>query len=118
MNEEALGLQKQVNAAAMIHALKVIEGYAQSAECHTEDSHVLGHLNQIRAWVNSALSAPQRNCDVFTEEEQYDRHDKYCNSQPTCRKCLREDAASMCISCFAKWAQRPYESEAKNGPQE
>ena len=59
----------------------------------------------------AALSAPPRNCDVGTAEEQYDRHDKYCNSQPTCRKCLREDAASMCISCFAKWAQMPYEAQ-------
>lgn len=55
--------QPVFNVAAMIHALKVIEGYAQSAECHTEDSHVLGYLNQIRVWVRNALSAPSRNCD-------------------------------------------------------
>ena len=62
---------------------------------------------------DAALAEPPRQCDVGTADEQFDRHDKYCNSQPTCRKCLREDAASMCISCFAKWAQMPYTAEEK-----
>lgn len=59
----------------------------------------------------SALAKPPRQCDIGTVEERCDRHDIYCNSQPTCRKCLREDAGSMCIRCFAKWEQKPYKSE-------
>lgn len=62
---------------------------------------------------DAALAAPLRQCEVGTAEEQYGRHNKYCCSQPTCKKCLRDDAADMCISCFAKWAQMPYEANEK-----
>ncbi len=66
--------------------------------------------------VNEALAEPRLNCEVGTVEEQLERHNKYCNSQPTCKKCLREDAASTCVFCYAKWSQRPYEeSEATDG---
>ena len=60
-----------------------------------------------------AYKGEPRNCDVGTAEEQYARHDMYCNTQPTCKRCLREDAASMCVECFVQWSQMPYESEAK-----
>ena len=70
-------------------------------------------LCEAKTAINAALSAPPRNCDVGTAEEQYARHDMYCNTQLTCKRCLREDAASMCVECFVQWSQMPYESEEK-----
>ncbi len=103
------------NAAAMREALVKIRDIAKTFMDATIMRHVTDSARidvaNIEALVDAALSAPPRNCDIGTAEEQYYRHDKYCSSQPTCRKCLRDDAASMCISCFAKWAQRPYEAE-------
>lgn len=51
------------NVKAIREALKNIAKYAKSAECHTEDTHLLGYLNQIERWAEAALSAPLRNCD-------------------------------------------------------
>lgn len=58
--------------------------------------------------LESALKTHRRNCDVGTAEEQFVRHDRYCASQPTCRKCSEMNGADLCVSCFAKWAQMPY----------
>lgn len=56
-----------------------------------------------------ALAAPARNCDVGTAEEQYRRHQQYCDvirdSPRDSRRCMD---ASTCSFCFAKWAQMPY----------
>lgn len=64
---------------------------------------------EIRDIARDALAEPVKNCEVGTDEEQCVRHSEYCNSKPTCRKYLRDVAAVMCIPCFAKWAQMPYE---------
>ena len=104
------------NAAKLRVMMDVILGIVSnmSAKIRSGESvDVLNNTTKIEFYAQEALAAPPRNCDVGTAEEQYNRHDRYCNSQPTCRKCLREYAASTCISCFAKWAQMPYESEVK-----
>ena len=67
-------------------------------------SHEVAILNQCRA----ALAALPRNCDVGTVQEQYDRHDKYCCNSPHEKTCT-----SVCIFCYAKWAQMPYEEGGK-----
>lgn len=64
---------------------------------------------------NAALSAPPRNCDIGTAEEQSKRFKKYC--------ALNKDFEWGCekypifpykiIKCEFIWAQLPYESEAK-----
>ena len=61
---------------------------------------------------DSARSAPPRNCDVGTAEEQIERHNAYCLSRNRC------DYA--CHSCFPKWAQMPYDNKptATNEKQE
>ena len=64
---------------------------------------------EIRDIANAALAEPVRNYEVGTAEEQYNRHYEYCISQPTCREYLRVATTCICILCFAKWAQRPYE---------
>ena len=50
-----------------------------------------------------ALSAPARQCDVGTPEQQKARHDAYCFLDVCCNYSCRE--------CFAKWAQMPYAEE-------
>jgi len=85
-----------------------------------EEANLAGVLTDAQAsqigFIQSMLiKFPLRNCDVGTPEEQYNRHDKYCRLQPTCRKCLRGDVSPMCISCFARWAQRPYEATVQDG---
>lgn len=98
------------NEAAMRKALESVAAWLLERFGNPADpDHDKAEVFYILA--TGVLAAPPRNCDVGTPEEQYDRHDKYCNLQPTCIKCLRVDAASMCISCFAKWAQRPYGQE-------
>ncbi len=57
----------------------------------------------------AALSAPQRNCDVGTAEEQTKRHLLYCKS---CVCNLKLPYG--CAECFARWAQTPYEEEGEN----
>ena len=51
------------NTAKMREACANIAEYAKTAASHTDDSHLLGYLNQIERWAESALAAPSRNCD-------------------------------------------------------
>ena len=73
-------------------------------------------IRQIKA----ALTAPPRNCDVGTAEEQAQRFYKFCmvNSsaiQGMCNSnCPCIDSGDKC-HCLTKWAQLPYESEAADG---
>lgn len=89
---------------AMREALEDARNYLLK-HCGSSEAHAIARR------IEAALSKPPRNCDVGTPDEWYERHDKYCNSQPTCRKCLREDAASLCVLCFARFMNRPYEQE-------
>lgn len=51
--------------ARLREACANIAEYARSAQCHTEDAHVLGYLNQIEGWAKAALAEPPRNCDKY-----------------------------------------------------
>ena len=90
------------NAAKMREALENIAEYAKAAECHTEDAHLLGYLNQIERWAEAALAAPPRNCDVGTAEDQSKRHREWCRQA----RCV-----FGCIQCIAEWLQLPYVRE-------
>jgi hypothetical protein len=103
------------NTKEMREALEKALVFVQAATFDVIHNGIIYEPAKVIADVQAALSAPSRNCDVGTPEEQYDRHDKYCRLQPTCRKCLRGDESPMCISCFANWAQRPYEAAAQEG---
>lgn len=61
--------------------------------------------------VDEALAAPPRNCDVGTAEEQKERFEKFCESQPTvnCDGCH----LAMNYACEFEWAQMPYEPQKK-----
>ena len=65
-------------------------------------------LNEVKAaqdMAKAALSAPPRNCDVGTAEEQNNRFLKFCESLDCERYCPLFKAES----CELAWAQMPYE---------
>lgn len=96
-----------LNAAAMREACANIAEYAKTAACHTEDAHLLGYLNQIERWAEAALSAPPRNCDVGTAEEQSDRFEAFCLRHKTCPPCPCKYTEKT--HCSINWARMPYE---------
>ena len=96
------------NAAKMREALKNIAKYAKSAAWYTDDAHLLGYLNQIERCAESAISAPPRNCDVGTAEEQEVRFTKFCGRQDCKRTCPFGDEYDS-YRCEFAWAQMPYE---------
>ena len=61
--------------------------------------------------IDAALSAPPRNCDVGTVEEQAERFHAFCksNKQPgdvySCERCQLNSIED----CELAWAQMPYE---------
>lgn len=55
-----------------------------------------------------ALSAPPRNCDIGSAEEQAIRHKRFCDG-----KGMKYCWGRGCFKCFAAWEQIPYEKEAK-----
>lgn len=55
--------------------------------------------------ISSALSAPRRNCDVGTAEEQTKRFRRFCNNT----KCQYCNITFNNGSCSFNWAQTPYE---------
>jgi len=57
--------------------------------------------------LHAALSAPPRQCDVGTAEEQVNRHKEWC-VRHACKICMMRYS---CRECFAKWAQIPYRAE-------
>ena len=68
----------------------------------SETKEVMEAGNAIAA----ALSAPPRNCDVGTANEQIERHQKWCNSD----RCVYKNR----VECFAEWSHMPYkEGETK-----
>ena len=81
----------------MREALENIAGYAETARCHTDDAHVLGYLEQIEKWAESALSAPARQCDVGTPAEQERRY-----------KATGEVYHTLTLTNALAWAQMPY----------
>ena len=78
-------------------------------------------LNGVKAaqdMAKAALSAPPRNCDVGTAEEQSDRFDKFCYSHSKCHKCPvksiwnsqhRQKQLCEIIRCEIIWSQMQYE---------
>ena len=57
-------------------------------------------------YVNPALSAPPRNCDVGTVDEQLKRFSAFCMSRK-CNEC--PFVSSTYGECGVRWSQMPYE---------
>ena len=80
------------------------------------DGHVESKLKELVIKCDAGLSAPTRNCDVGTAEEQthrFDRHcDKYLLNRDEDEECVGCPLVNMAGHCELNWAQMPYESEA------
>lgn len=101
-----------VNNAAMREALKKVRYYLpyflQYMRLHWEDAEAGGYYGRILEVVNAALSAPPRNCDVGTAEEQAKRLNEWCNGRH-CINCRFK--GGWPDECKLKWAQMPCGSE-------
>ena len=76
---------------AMFNFLKTQNGgYEEMAEA----------LDKVKA----VLSAPPRNCEVGTADEQVRRHLEWCE-----RNAYKCQSTPSCAVCLAEWAQMPYE---------
>lgn len=104
------------NQMKMLNALKGIADICDGkVECKSTSEERLLIYNLAK----SALTAPQRNCDVGTAEEQHRRFIDYCNTCDCPMGCIHRKefigmldtrCASM-LKCYIRWAQMPYESE-------
>ena len=70
-------------------------------------------LCEAKTAINAALSAPPRNCDVGTAEEQVLRWRGFCACEKggVCDGCPCLKNSKGVEDCYAKWAQMPYEAE-------
>ena len=71
----------------------------------------LPQYSKIVDIVESALSAPARNCDVGTAEEQVERFDKFCDIHD----CKSDCPLFKAESCEFAWSQMPYEAKEGEG---
>lgn len=77
-------------------------------------------LCEAKTAINVALSAPPRNCDVGTAEEQWSRFEKMCFSSrqsddPDYCSCKCKVDGGCVNDCALIWAQMPYEAEEGAG---
>ncbi|MBO6031967.1 MAG: hypothetical protein J6Q22_11040 [Prevotella sp.] len=84
--------------------------------CNGDEDAEMSHLSDCMDNAKAALSAPPRQCDVGTEEEQAERQKAYCRKHFTpdklggnCRKCPLRNRRGW--SCQLAWAQMPYAEE-------
>ena len=105
------------NSAAMREALESVRNWCLNRLFNSSHQVTVEGLLSV---VNAALSAPPRNCDVGTEEEQRDRLEDFCS------KYFRYSADNPCSGCpihngdsmpfVYRFLQMPYEdaSETKD----
>lgn len=76
-----------------------------------EEGVRMDEVDKIRSEIRAAISAPPRNCDVGTVEEQSGRFHAFCDSNE-CRTCPCR--FTVRTYCALIWEQMPYEEgEAK-----
>ena len=65
--------------------------------------------HNISECARAALSAPPRNCDVGTADEQHARFDRFCDKYENCTECPVWRGGGLTSRCSMYWAQMPYE---------
>ena len=98
------------NAAAMREALEAVVKVGYPHNFQKEAPHIRAYCYEITTAIKkcfAALSAPPRNCDVGTEEEQFKRFHKFC-FHIKCRECKLYTEEEL-YDCIFRWAQMPYE---------
>ena len=110
------------NASAMREALEKIANMGEEIDYQLGSSdetvyafrHERSLAYNISECARTALSAPPRNCDVGTAEEQAERFHSFCEKfqsgiQGMCSTlCPCKDCCDKC-HCLVKWSQMQYE---------
>ena len=65
-------------------------------------------MKEMRDVCTSALSAPPRQCDVGTAEEQQERFNRFCHR---CEDGCPLAECETIVECAINWAQTPYAEE-------
>ena len=109
-----------MNAAKMREALEAVVKVGYPHNFQNEAPHIRGYCYEITTAIKkcfATLSAPPRNCDVGTAEEQQDRFREFCRRHFDARECGLGRSAAKCPAyqggknpdCSLWWAQMPYE---------
>lgn len=99
------------NVKAMREALELMTDLFDKGVICTSYANTPEEIEQIEELYRkskAALSAPPRNCDVGSAEEQYWRHDKFCDAARNRMSGYHCEYAPRCAFCFSKWEQMPY----------
>ena len=113
VNQPVTNCNRLVNAAKMREALvkadAALSRISQSAwfvdANFSETKEVIDAGNAIE----EALSAPPRNCDVGTADEQHARFYRFCDKFEVCKECPLWRGGGLTSKCCAHWGQMPYE---------
>ena len=105
------------NAAKMREALEKIASMGEQIDYQLGNSeetvyafrHERCIAHNISECAREAISAPARNCDVGTTEEQHARFCSFCNKFDECNKCLLCSGSLLTSKCYSRWSQMPYE---------
>ena len=113
---EASNIKAMHDAIEAINCINIGGLKRLLCELVEEDIFDGGLINRTISAVEKArraLSAPLRNCDVGTAEEQTDRYKTLCRAQKNCNsKCpVMEWRGTSFANCEIAWAQMPYQPE-------
>ena len=97
---------EESNIKAMRDALNEIRSRLSYLYGHIDGTFDPPALKEIYEIAGTALSAPPRNCDVGTPEDQHNRFMRFCDS-----KSMGYCWGRGCRKCMAQWGQIPYEGE-------
>lgn len=121
MSDEKQEKDQPGNAAAMRDALEAVVAVGYPHNFQREAPHIREYCYDITEAIKkcfAALSAPPRNCDVGTAEEQETRFKVFCeshwdlnNPSSECAGCPLDERVGT--DCEFAWAQMPYEADAK-----
>lgn len=96
------------DAAAMREALERVQNVLIGIRDYSADSEVSEAAKRVlEEYVIPALSAPRRNCDVGSAEEQWKRYRRFCVGTRCC------DCPVSGAQCELAWAQMTYEADAE-----
>ena len=102
-------------------AVKAVVDVGYPHNFQKEAPQIRGYCYDITRAIDkrfAALSAPRRNCDVGTAEEQAQRFYNYCKKQD--KACCIGRSSGSCpifkgykVDCAIVWAQLPYKKEGE-----
>ena len=96
------------NIKSMRDALNEIRSRLSYLYGHIDGTFDPPALKEVYEIAGTALSAPPRNCDVGTTDEQVERFQWFCDTRP-CDCCKLKDKVNETLDCAIHWAQMPYE---------